>query len=163
LQLLQFFATAQEVCGIPWLLVTSLIAVLNVVVAMRLVFFSQSVVGLVAFMPVAFLPLILGVLAAATGLLQSIEISVGDAASKDNPALLLSWALLPLVLGGAMSTPAYTIASLGRLWLATRGPRQPKQIESSRADLKSQKAAADDASYKAYADFVNSSGHRKGK
>ena len=143
--------------------ISSLVAAINVVVALRLVFFSQSVVGLVAFMPVAFLPFVLGVLAATTGLLQSIEISVGDASSKENPALLLSWALLPLVLGGAMSTPAYAIASLGRLWLATRSARQPKHIEPSRADLRAQKATADDAAYQAYAEFVNTTGHRKGK
>jgi hypothetical protein len=136
---------------------------MNVVVAIRLVFFSQSVVGLVAFTPVSFLPFVLGVLASTAGLLQSIEISIGDAASKDNPALLLSWALLPLVLGGAMSSPAYAIASLGRLWLATRGARQPKQTEPSKADLKAQKEATDDAAYQAYADFVNTTGHRKGR
>ncbi len=161
--MLQFFATAQEVCGVPWLCVTALVALMNVFVAIRLVFFSQSVISLVAFMPVSFLPFLLGVLASTTGLLQSIEISIGDAASKDNPALLLSWALLPLVLGGAMSCPAYTIAALGRLWLATRGARQPKQIEPSRADQKAQKTAADDAAYQAYADFVNTTGHRKGR
>ena len=159
----QFFATAQEVCGVPWLCVTALIATLNVVVAIRLVFFSQSVVGLVAFMPNAFLPLALGVLAATTGLLQTIELSVVDMASKGNPALLLSWALLPLVLGGAMSTPAFAIASLGRLWLATRAVKQPKQIETSRSELKTQQAATDDAAFQARADFVNASGHRKGR
>lgn len=136
---------------------------MNVLVAIRLVFFSKSIVGLVAFVPVAFLPFVLGVLASTTGLLQSIEISVGDAASKDNPTLLLCWALLPLVLGGAMSTPAFTIASLGRLWLATRGPRQPTPTDPSKADIRAQKAAADDAAYQAYADFVNSTGHRKGR
>ena len=159
----QLFTTIQEVCGMPWLCITSLVAAMNVVVALRLVFFSQSVVGLVAFMPVSFLPLVLGVLAATTGLLQSIEISIGDALSRENPALLLSWALLPLLLGGAMSTPAYAIASLGRLWLATRGSRQPQQTESTRADRKSQNGADNDAAYQAYADFVNTTGHRKSK
>ncbi len=159
----QLFATAKEVCGVPWLAITLIVAVMNVLVAIRLVFFSRSVVGLVAFMPVAFLPFVLGVLASTTGLLQSIEISVGDAASKDNPTLLLCWALLPLVLGGAMSTPAYAIASLGRLWLATRGTKQTQQSEISRVELKAQKAASDEAAYQAYADFVNSAGHRKSK
>lgn len=159
----QFFATAHEVCGVPWLCITAVIALMNIAVAIRLVFFSQSVVGLVAFVPVAFLPFALGVLAAATGLLQSIEISIGDEASKDNPALLLSWALLPLLLGGAMSTPAFAIASLGRLWLATRGAKQPKQVEPSKGELKAKKAIDDDAAFQAFADMVNSGGHRKGR
>lgn len=161
--MLQFFATTQEVCGSLWIYITSIVALLNVVVAIRLAFFSQSVVGLVAFMPVAFLPFALGVLAAATGLLQSIEVSVGDLASKENPALLLSWALLPLVLGGAMSTPAYAIASLGRLWLATRGVKRPNLLETSRAELKARKVASDDASLQAYAEYLDASGHRRSR
>lgn len=160
---MKMLSTAQEVCGTPWLVIAIVIALLNTLVALRLVFFTQSVVSLVAFKPVAFLPLVLGVLSSSLGLLQSLEIAMSEDSGEANPALLLSWGLLPVVLGGALSTPAFTIAALGRLWLATRVIRTPSPKQPTRAALKAQQDADDEAAYQSYADFVNGAGHRKSK
>jgi len=159
----QLISTLQEVCGTVWVVIASAIGLLNVIVASVLVFKTQSVVSLVAFKPVTFLPLVLGVFASTTGLLQSIEISVSDQSAQANPALLLAWGLLPLLVGGSLSAPAFVIAALGRLWLATRSFKKPQGSEPSRRDLKEQQQASDESAYQSYADFVNSSGHRKGR
>ncbi len=157
------FATCQEICGTPWLIIASTIALLNFLVAVRLVFVSQSVIQIVAFKPVTFLPFVLGVIAATTGLIQSVEVSISDQSSQSNPTLLLAWGVLPLFVGGTLSVPAFTLAAFGRLWLATRGVKKPTTSEPTHRELKEKQLAADEASYQSYADFVNSAGHRKGR
>ncbi len=136
---------------------------MNFIVALRLVVVSQSVINIVAFKPVTFLPLALGVMASTTGLLQSIEFSVNDPSAQANPTLLLAWGILPLFVGATLSLPAFLLAALGRLWLATRGAKLPVSTEPTRQELKEKQRASDEAAYQSYADFLNSSGHRKGK
>lgn len=158
----EMISTATAVCGLPWLVIAASVALVNVALALRLVFASRSVVGLVSFMPVTFLPLAIGVVGSAPGLLQAVAIAVGATAdSEKNAALLLSWALVPLVLGGAFSVPAYSIGALGRFWLANRGPRVQAKVEPTRSDIMAAKTAADEMAYQAYADQVTSSGHRR--
>ncbi len=113
-------------------------------------------------MPIIFLPLAIGVVGSAVGLVQAIELAIEDGERDRNVVLLLSWALLPVVLGGALCCPAYFVAALGRLWLVGTRPGITKpQIESPSTDSFAQRLASDEQAYQAYADLVTASGHRR--
>ncbi len=72
-----------------------------------------------------------------------------------NVVLLLSWALLPVVLGGALCCPAYFVAALGRLWLVGTRPGITKpQIESPVQILSRNDWHRNEQAYQAYADWL---------
>ena len=156
-----FITTISDVCGYAWLAVVCLVALVNFGVALKLVFSTRSVIAVVAFLPVTFVPLWIGVIGSLLSLTQAVELGMSGAGEALNSNLMIAMALLPLAVGGALSVPAYVACAFGRLWLATAGtlsrgaevhPKSTKTVEA---------AIDDDVAFQNYADLVTSAGHRR--
>jgi hypothetical protein len=152
-------STVLDVCGAGWLIALCLAAVFNLGVAIRLSFFTRSVVALVAFFPIATLPLWIGIFGSLLSLTQVIELGLDREMASEavNMNVLIAMALLPTVVGATLSIPAYATAAYGRFWLAT------KTMPTSRASAVGEKGAlaADEQAYQQYADSLAGSGHRR--
>ncbi len=160
-------STTLEVCGAPWLIAVLLVALVNLGVALKLTFGSRSVVALVAFMPVAFLPLGIGIIGSLISLTQAIEVGMDPSASptvSQGNEILVAMALLPVAVGGALAVPSYAAAAFGRFWLATRAAA-PSSISAAATTTNASlsTSSGDEMAYQAYADLVTTAGHRKSK
>lgn len=157
-------STVLDVCGPGWLIALCLAAVVNLGVAIRLAFFKKSVVALVAFFPIATLPMWIGILGSLLSLTQVIDLGMDREMANDtlNMNVLIAMAMLPVVVGASLSIPSYAVAAYGRFWLATRTMPSPVAATTA-AQEKQDVLAADEMAYQQYADTLAGSGHRRSR
>lgn len=147
---MQLITTIFEVCGTGWLIVACLVALLNFIAAVLLTFRNRSVIALVAFGSVTLFPLWIGVIGCLLSIVEAIQLGMSGEANSLNTNLLVAMSLLPLAVGSALCIPAYATASLGRLWLATRGVAPP----TASTPIKSVSAGDDEMAFQQYAEAV---------
>ncbi len=150
--------TILDVCGRGWLIAVVLVALINLAFAIKLVFVNRSVIALVAFGPIAVLPLWLGVIGCMLSITDAIQLGMSGEANSLNTNLLVALALLPLVVGAALCIPAFFVSSFGRFWLATRSVAA-KTVSKETASS----ASNDDLAFQQYSDMVSTTGHRRAR
>ncbi|MEZ6136551.1 MAG: hypothetical protein R3C53_16775 [Pirellulaceae bacterium] len=156
------FRTILDVCGPGWLAILCLAAAINLGVALRLTFRLQSVVALVAFSPIAGLPLWIGIVGSLVNLAEAIELgsdrAIAGSVMEFN--VLVAMALLPAFVGAVLTLPAYVVATYGRFWLVTRSVGE---VAKPTEDLKAAAPDADELAYQQYAESVAVGGYRRNK
>ena len=136
-----------QICGWPLLIVISALSLILSLVAAYLIFSVKQQPLLSAFLPLASLPLIAGVISTVVRMLSSIGAHVNSNADLViDPAFVLQMNFMPILSGLLGGIPPFLIVILGRCMLAWRAssgsaPARPKK-KASRVSEDEQWSAA---------------------